>query len=95
MIANHGQEALEVLEKEPVSLILMDLQMPVMDGLTCTAKIRGRTDQLKNIPIIAVTANLMDVDKEHCITCGMNDFLKKPIKLDTLRNCLAGYIAYK
>jgi len=94
VIANHGQEALEILEKEPVSLILMDLQMPVMDGLTCTAKIRGRDDQLKNIPIIAVTANLMDADKERCIECGMNDFLKKPITLDILRNCLSCYIAY-
>ncbi|MBU1172351.1 MAG: response regulator [Proteobacteria bacterium] len=92
LIANHGQEALDVLEKEAVSLILMDLQMPVMDGFTCTAKIRERDDQLKNIPIIAVTANLMDADKTRCTECGMNDFLKKPIKLDLLRKSLSCYV---
>jgi len=92
LIANNGKEALEKLDKEAVSVILMDLQMPVMDGFTCTAKIRGREDELKNIPIIAVTANLMDTDKERCIECGMNDFLKKPIKLDLLRNSLSSYV---
>jgi signal transduction histidine kinase/ActR/RegA family two-component response regulator len=92
LIANNGKEALEILDKEVISVILMDLQMPVMDGFTCTAKIRGREDQLKNIPIIAVTANLMDADKKRCIECGMNDFLKKPIKLDLLRNCLSFYV---
>ncbi len=92
LIANHGKEALEVLGKEAVSLILMDLQMPVMDGLTCTAKIRRREDQLKNIPIIAVTANLMDTDKERCIEFGMNDFIKKPVKPDILCNSLLRFI---
>ena len=92
LIANHGKEAIDVLEKQAISLILMDLQMPVMDGFTCTANIRARADQLKNIPIIAVTANLMDADKQRCIECGMNDFLKKPVKLDTLRNSLSCYI---
>lgn len=92
LIANHGKEALEMLEKETVSLILMDLQMPVMDGFTCTAIIRGRDDRLKNIPIIAVTANLMDADKKRCIECGMNDYLKKPVTLDTLRNSLSCYL---
>jgi signal transduction histidine kinase/CheY-like chemotaxis protein len=92
LIANNGKEALEKLDKEAVSVILMDLQMPVMDGFTCTAKIRGREDELKNIPIIAVTANLMDTDKERCIEYGMNDFLKKPIKLELLRNSLSCYV---
>ncbi|MCP3872097.1 MAG: response regulator [Desulfobacteraceae bacterium] len=92
LIANNGKEALEILERDAVSLILMDLQMPVMDGFTCTAKIRGREDHLKDIPIIAATANLMDADKERCVECGMNDFLKKPIKLNKLRNSLSCYI---
>ncbi len=92
LVAVNGQEALEVLGIEDVSLVLMDLQMPVMDGLTCTKIIRKRDDQLKNIPIIAVTANLMDADKERCIKCGMNDFIKKPVNLDTLRNSLLSYV---
>ena len=92
LVASHGKEAIEVLEKEAVSLILMDLQMPVMDGFTCTARIRDRVDQLKNIPIIAVTANIMDADKDRCIKCGMNDFIKKPINPDLLRNSLLCYV---
>jgi len=92
VIANHGEEALEILKKESVSLILMDLQMPVMDGLTCTAEIRKQKDRQKNIPIIAVTANLMDADKELCLKSGMNDFLKKPIKPESLRKSLSCYL---
>lgn len=95
LIANHGKEALEMLEKEAISLILMDLQMPVMDGFTCTAEIRRREDQLKNIPIIAVTANLMDADKNRCIEYGMNAFLKKPVTMDTLRSNLSCYLESK
>ena len=83
---------LEILDKETVSLILMDLQMPVMDGFTCTDEIRKRDDDKKQIPIIAVTANLMDADKERCIKSGMNDFLKKPVKLDILRDSLSKYV---
>lgn len=92
LIANHGAEALEILKKESVSLVLMDLQMPVMDGLTCAATIRKLNDQIKNIPIIAVTANLMDADKELCMESGMNDFLKKPIKPEALRKSLSCYL---
>jgi len=94
-VASHGKEALRILENEAISLVLMDLQMPVMDGLTCTAKIRERSDQLKNIPIIAITANLMDADKKKCIECGMNDYLKKPINLNELRYALSCYIENK
>lgn len=92
VIAGHGQEALEILSKEAVSVILMDLQMPVMDGFDCTATIRNRKDHLKDIPIIAVTANLMDADKKRCIDSGMNDFLKKPVRQEQLLSCLSSYI---
>ncbi|NRB42323.1 MAG: response regulator [Pseudomonadales bacterium] len=92
MIAKHGEEALEVLDKETVSLILMDLQMPVMDGFSCTEEIRKRNDDIKDIPIIAVTANLMDADKERCIQSGMNDFLKKPVQLEILQASLSHYV---
>ncbi|NRB38595.1 MAG: response regulator [Pseudomonadales bacterium] len=92
LIAKHGVEALEIIDREIFSLILMDLQMPVMDGFHCTEKIRQRDDEKKNIPIIAVTANLLAADKEHCIQSGMNDFLKKPVKLEFLQDSLARYI---
>ncbi|MDX1696054.1 MAG: 7TM diverse intracellular signaling domain-containing protein [Ketobacteraceae bacterium] len=92
LLANQGREALVLLEKLPVSMILMDLQMPVMDGFTCAQTIRNRTDELKDIPIIAVSANLMDVDKARCIESGMNDFLEKPVKLDQLKKSLGRFI---
>ncbi|NRB43087.1 MAG: response regulator, partial [Pseudomonadales bacterium] len=66
VIANNGEEALMMLEKHTISLILMDLQMPIMDGFTCSQAIRNREDALKNIPIIAVTANFLDADKQRC-----------------------------
>lgn len=92
LVANHGQEALEILESNAVSLILMDLQMPVMDGFRCTKTIRESSWAYKKIPIIAVTANVMDQDKARCKDVGMNDFLEKPLKLNVLRDCLAQYI---
>lgn len=92
LMSNDGQEALELLDKELVSLVLMDVQMPVMNGFTCTEKIRLREDDLKEIPIIAVTANLMDADKVLCKKSGMDDFIKKPVKLGILKNSLSHYI---
>ncbi len=92
LIANNGKEALETLQENVVSVILMDLQMPVMDGFKCTEKIRLCQDNIKNIPVIAVTANLMDADKSRCIESGMNEFLEKPVKLEILRSCLSQYI---
>ncbi|HEB27763.1 hypothetical protein LCGC14_1820480 [marine sediment metagenome] len=91
-VANHGEEAIDLLEDKPISVILMDLQMPVMDGFSCTKAIRNRTDALHDIPIIAVTANLMDTDVEHCIEAGMNEFIEKPVKVDQLESLLSLYI---
>lgn len=91
VVANHGEEALSLLETESLSLILMDLQMPVMDGFTCTEQIRHRDDLIKDIPIVAVTANLMSSDQEHCLAAGMDDFLKKPVDLKLLASKVAKY----
>jgi len=91
ILANHGQEALELLENRSVSVILMDLQMPVMDGFSCAKEIR-HSASFNTIPIIAVTANLMDADKARCTQSGMNDFIKKPVRLDILKNSLSHYI---
>ena len=84
-IANNGLEAVEALKKEKFDLILMDMQMPVMDGYEATAAIR-ESDSLqdRNIPIIALTAHAMKGDKEKCIAAGMNGYVTKPIKRRTL-----------
>jgi signal transduction histidine kinase/CheY-like chemotaxis protein len=92
LIANHGEEALKLLDAEDISLILMDLQMPIMDGFTCTEKIRNSTAEHKKIPIIAVTANLMKADKKRCVEAGMNDYLAKPVSMGELQRSLANFI---
>lgn len=90
LIANNGIEGLEVIQQKEVSVILMDLQMPLMDGFCCAQEIRK--NKSLDIPIIAVTANLMDADKARCIDSGMNDFLEKPVKLNVLRSSLLQYV---
>jgi PAS domain S-box-containing protein len=79
--ANNGKEALDLLENKPYDLILMDIQMPVMDGLTAAKKIRN-SDQ--SIPIIAVTAHAMKGYRELCLHAGMNDYITKPVDKDLL-----------
>jgi CheY-like chemotaxis protein len=81
-VANNGKEAVDMIESSPESfdLILMDIQMPVMDGLTATAVIRSKG--FTEIPIIAMTAHTLDNDREKCLKAGMNDYTAKPIKRD-------------
>ena len=87
-IVDNGERALDYL-KEPqhsVDLILMDCQMPVMDGFTCTSKIRaGECGEVyQAIPILALTANVIESERDRCLNHGMNDFLSKPINLELL-----------
>jgi len=86
-IANNGKHAVDLFEKNDYDLILMDIQMPEMDGVTATKVIR-EMEQIKNsgskIPIIAVTANAMKGDKEKYINAGMDDYLSKPLKKNEL-----------
>ncbi|MBF0587862.1 MAG: transporter substrate-binding domain-containing protein [Magnetococcales bacterium] len=78
VVANHGQEALEKLDKESFDGVLMDIQMPVMDGFQATHNIR-RQAPFKDLPIIAMTANTMVGDKDRMIHAGMNDHISKPV----------------
>ncbi|KPA14897.1 chemotaxis protein CheY [Candidatus Magnetomorum sp. HK-1] len=81
--ANNGKEALEALEKSTYDLILMDIQMPVMDGLTAARNIR-KNEKYKYLPIIAVTAHAMKGYRELCINAGMNDYITKPVDKNLL-----------
>jgi CheY-like chemotaxis protein len=82
--AFNGEEAVERVTKQTFTIILMDCQMPVMNGFDATREIR-RLPNGKNVPIIAVTANAMEGDRERCLNAGMNDYLKKPISINQLR----------
>ena len=92
-IACHGQEALDMLSVDnDYHGILMDVQMPIMDGYTATLKIRQQS-KYKNIPIIAMTANAMKSDKDKCLKCGMNDQISKPIDPDNLFKTIQQWIS--
>jgi two-component system sensor histidine kinase/response regulator len=91
-VAGNGQEALEALNKQAFDLVLMDVQMPEMDGLQATAAIRkGEMKSGKHIPIVAMTAHAMAGDKEHCLEAGMDDYITKPIRLEQLLDVLERY----
>ncbi|MBD2857606.1 response regulator [Spongiibacter sp. KMU-158] len=87
--ANHGQQAIEQLTEHSVDIILMDLRMPVMDGLEATRIIRSKG---LNTPIIALTANTLAEERQHCLESGMNQFLSKPVSLLKLRNTIANLL---
>ena len=88
-IVNNGAEAVEALKKENFSLILMDIQMPEMDGYTATGVIRNELNL--RIPIVAMTAHAMTGEKEKCMQFGMNDYISKPLKETILYNIIAQY----
>jgi signal transduction histidine kinase/ActR/RegA family two-component response regulator len=85
---NNGAEVLEALERVPYDVVLMDIQMPVMDGVEVTRRIRGGTGHQPYI--IAITAHALSGDRERCLAAGMNDYMSKPLRLADLEEVLAG-----
>ncbi|MBF0155009.1 MAG: response regulator [Magnetococcales bacterium] len=90
-IAGNGLEAVNLVDKKHFDGILMDLQMPVMDGLTATRQIRKKTSA-EELPIIAMTANAMAGDRERCLEAGMNDHIAKPVDPDEMYATLAKWL---
>ena len=90
-IANNGQEALDKLEQHQYDAVLMDVQMPVMDGYTATRKIREQ-ERYKDLPVLAMTANAMAEDKEQAKAAGMNDHIAKPVNPQELFSTLLEWI---
>jgi CheY-like chemotaxis protein len=85
IVASTGREVLAALAQQPVDLVLMDVQMPDMDGLEATAVIRKQERQRGgHLPIIALTAHAMKGDQERCLASGMDDYISKPINAQTL-----------
>jgi CheY-like chemotaxis protein len=91
-LATDGHEVLARLAETPYDLILMDVQMPELDGLETTRLIRARADAGPRLPIIAVTAEAMAGDRERCLAAGMDDYLSKPMRLEDLRVTLLRWL---
>ena len=91
-IAANGEEAVKAVKKKNFEAVLMDVQMPVMDGYTATRKIRNLKSEIRNIPIIAMTAYAMAGDQDRCIEAGMNDYVSKPIDPEKLFSALVRWI---
>jgi PAS domain S-box-containing protein len=86
-----GRKAVDATMNEPIDLIFMDCQMPVLDGYEATAEIRRRETADQRVWIIAMTAHAMPEDRDKCLMAGMNDYLAKPVTLATLRDALARF----
>ncbi len=93
-VANNGQQAVDLAAGTAYDVILMDMQMPIMGGVAATRLIREFPDR-RNVPIIAMTANAFNEDREACLAAGMNDFLTKPVVPDRLFQCLLTWVSRK
>lgn len=89
MRARNGQEAVDLVAEGGIDLVLMDMKMPVLDGLGATAKIR---ETHPDLPIVALTANAFDSDREAALAAGCNEFLSKPVSSDKCLKAIAKYI---
>ncbi len=96
LVANNGKEAIELIQLHRIDLILLDLHMPEMDGYETTRYIRNHPDKtIRNIPIVAITAAVVQGEKEKCIEVGMNEYLSKPFKPDELFNTIIKLMSNK
>ena len=88
-VAGNGKEAVKIIGQQEFDLVLMDVQMPIMDGISATRKIRRLKLQARDIPIVAMTAHAMKQDREMCLEAGMDDYISKPIDPEKLREVIA------
>jgi CheY-like chemotaxis protein len=91
-VAKDGQAAILSLSRQSYALILMDCQMPELDGFEATARIRASESPDHRTPIIAMTASAMRGDRERCLAAGMDDYISKPIRIEELRTVLERWL---
>ena len=92
-LADNGEEAVQALAREDFDLVLMDCQMPLVDGYQATERIRA-TDAGKRTPIVALTANVFTEDRQRCLDAGMDDYAAKPITIAELAQLLARWLPH-
>ncbi|HET9207769.1 MAG TPA: response regulator, partial [Burkholderiaceae bacterium] len=94
-VASNGIEAIESIERQPYDVVLMDVQMPEMDGLEASRRITAKFKPGERPRIVAMTANAMQGDREECLAAGMDDYVTKPIRVDVLIEALTQSAARK
>jgi CheY-like chemotaxis protein len=87
VMTNNGEEALSMLEQQDFDIVLMDIHMPVMNGIEATNIIRSQ-EKYAHLPIIALTAGITELERNNCTACGINDFITKPVNKDKLSEAL-------
>ena len=92
-LASNGVEAVDSVARQPYDVVLMDVQMPEMDGLEASRRITAKYQPAQRPRIIAMTANAMQGDREQCLAAGMDDYVTKPIRVDALVEALLAVVA--
>ncbi len=92
-VARNGREAVAAARRGGFDLILMDMEMPILDGLAATRQIRSQDDYGRQVPIIAMTANAMKEDERRCVEAGMDDYISKPIAPDRFDQLVRRWLA--
>ena len=91
-VVDNGAKAVDSVATGDYALVLMDCQMPICDGFEATRRIRELPEPANAIVVVALTANALSGDRDHCLAAGMNDYLTKPVRRDALTEMLARYL---